>query len=63
MVEFSDGSAAPASFKNIGGGWQLDTQPYRTAAGTGIAAKRWRIDLSNEDGQWRFRILAGMDPD
>ena len=61
LVAFSDGSATPASMTKTGNGWQLDTQPYRTAAGTEVAAKRWRIQLDETDGEVRFRILARAD--
>ena len=57
VVEFSDGSATLARLKQSGAGWQLRTDAYRTAAGTGIAAKRWRIDLRQSSGRVDFRIL------
>ena len=57
LVEFADGSAAAARISKSGNAWQLDTKPYRTAAGTDIAAKCWRIGLRDKDGRIEFRIL------
>ena len=57
VVEFSDGSAAAARLSRSGNAWQLDTKPYRTAAGTDIAAKCWRISLHERHGRIEFRIL------
>ena len=62
LVEFADGSATPARISKTESTWQLDTQPYRTTAGTEIAAKRWRIRVTETDGEIRFRILSGVGP-
>ncbi len=57
LVEFSDGSVAPARISKSGNDWQLDTDTYRTAAGTDIAQKRWQACLEEDGRQVIFRIL------
>lgn len=57
LVAFSDGSAATARISRCGNGWQLDTNAYRTAAGTDITAKRWLVRLEEDRGHVKFRIL------
>ena len=57
LVEFSDGSAAPARISKNDDAWQLDTNAYRTGAGTEITKKRWRLDLEEDGRQVIFRIL------
>lgn len=57
VVEFVDGSATCAKISRIDDGWQLQTNAYRTAAGTEIAAKRWRLRLEETGDRIRFRIL------
>lgn len=58
LVEFTDGSAAAARILHSGDGWQLATEAYRTAAGTDIAEKVWRIRLEEENGRAIFRVLG-----
>jgi hypothetical protein len=57
LIEFSDGSAASARITTSEKGWQLRTNPYRTAAGTEIAAKLWYVHLEKDGGQMKFHIL------
>lgn len=57
LVEFSDGSVAPARILRAENSWQLYTDAYRTAAGADIAEKRWLVSLSENCGQVEFRIL------
>ena len=57
LVEFVDGSATCARISRTNDGWQLHTNAYRTAAGTDIAARRWRVRLDEAGGRIRFRIL------
>ena len=57
LVEFSDGSATTARISKTGSDWLLDTDAYRTAAGTDIAQKRWSVCLEQEGSQVKFRIL------
>ncbi len=42
-VEFSDGTRVPAALHRAGESWELDVAAYRTARGTAIAGKRWRM--------------------
>ncbi len=58
LVEFTDGSAAAARISRSGDGWQLDTEAYRTAAGTDIVEKAWRIRFEENDDRVTFRILG-----
>ena len=53
LVEFADGSAAIATLAPEGRGLSLETEPYTTACGTRIQAKRWRVALGPEG----FRVL------
>ncbi len=57
LVEFSDGTAAPGRISKAGDDWRLDLAAYRTAAGTEIAVKCWRICLQEDRGRVDFRIL------
>ena len=54
LVEFADGSAAIATLAPEGDGLVLETEPYTTARGTCIQAKRWRVALGPEG----FRVLG-----
>ncbi len=56
LVEFADGSAAPARISPAGRHWLLQTEAYRTAAGTDIAAQRWLLCLDQGRGRVEFRI-------
>jgi hypothetical protein len=56
LVEFSDGSVAPARISSSENGWQLYTDAYRTAAGSEIAEKLWLVCLGEDDGHVEFRI-------
>lgn len=60
LVEFSDGSATTARIRRRERGWQLDTGPYRTGAGTRIDAKRWSIDFQDNRDRIAFRILGAI---
>ena len=57
LVEFSDGSATPAKISRSAEDWRLGTDAYRTAAGTDIPAKLWRVHLEEDGGEVRFRVL------
>lgn len=57
VVEFSDGSATTARITPSNGDWLLRTDPYRTAAGTEIAERRWRVELKQHEDHVEFRIL------
>lgn len=58
LVEFTDGSATPARVSPAGDDWLLETEAYRTAAGTDIAAKHWLMRLLEHDDRVEFRILG-----
>lgn len=58
LVEFTDGSAAAARISRSADGWRLVTGAYRTAAGTDIVAKAWRIGFEEHDDRVTFRILG-----
>ena len=62
LVEFSDGSVAPARISKSEKGWLLDTVAYYTAAGTRIAQKRWLVLLAETGGRVEFRILKKIEP-
>ncbi len=57
LVEFADGTATAARLSSLEKGWLLDTAAYRTAAGTGIEAKRWLVDFEQAGCQVKFRVL------
>lgn len=57
VVEFSDGSATTARIACSGDRWLLHTDAYRTAAGTAIADKHWRIEIGEHRDRIEFRIL------
>lgn len=63
LVEFSDGSAAPARIWKHGKEWQVRTSAYRTGAGTQIPEKRWITRLEEVGGQLTFRILKKAQGD
>lgn len=54
LVEFADGAAAHATLRLRQGEALLATEPYTTARGTRIPAKRWAIAL----GARGFRVLG-----
>ena len=57
LVEFSDGSVAPARISRSENDWQLYTGAYRTAAGSDITEKLWLVCLGEGGGHVEFRIL------
>lgn len=57
LVEFSDGSATPAKISRSATDWRLGTDAYRTAAGTNIPARLWRIRIEEDSDGVKFRIL------
>ena len=58
VLEFSDGAATGARLTKAGEHWCLETDAYVTAAGTRIERKRWRIELTLDGQQTRFRVAA-----
>ncbi|WP_193371101.1 hypothetical protein [Pelagibius marinus] len=60
-VAFSDGSQALGTLvMENGTQGVLETGPYTTAAGTGIPAKRWRVDFSDTESAPEFRVRAKL---
>ena len=56
-IAFADGVMAGGTLKGSDGRWELEVDPYTTAAGTDIAAKRWQIAFRQVAGnRTRFRI-------
>ena len=53
LVEFADGSAAHGTLMPEADGTVLATDPYTTACGTRIPAKRWLIEPTGEG----FRVV------
>ncbi|UCH39234.1 MAG: hypothetical protein JSU67_13850 [Gammaproteobacteria bacterium] len=60
LVEFSDGSAATARISRSKKGWHLDTEAYRTAAGTDITPKRWLVCVEEDGGLAEFRVIKKL---
>jgi hypothetical protein len=63
-IAFADGAMAGGTLSNRSDGqWELEVDPYRTAAGTDIAAKRWQVSFrSVAGGRTRFRIEKKLAP-
>mgnify|MGYP001252258857 CR=1 FL=1 len=55
-VEFADGSVVVAAWRQEGDDFQLEVPTYRTARGTEVAARRWRL-AKGRDGVWRTRRI------
>jgi hypothetical protein len=55
-VEFADGSVVVAVWRQEGDDFQLEVPTYRTARGTEVAARRWRL-AKGRDGVWRTRRI------
>ncbi len=52
LVEFGDGVTILAEWRRDGADILLDVSAYRTAKGTEIGPKRWRL-AQDENGRWR----------
>lgn len=48
LAEFSDGSTAPAMAERQGAGWDIRIAAYRTARGTAITARNWRLSPAGD---------------
>ena len=60
-IEFSDGTAARARLEPDGAGWTLAVAAHRTAAGTRIPARRWRLSAEHDGaGEALLRIVARL---
>lgn len=51
MIEFADGSSTLGRLE----GNELETRPYRTARGTEVPARRWRVEVGVEGFTVRAR--------
>jgi hypothetical protein len=57
LIALSDGVMVGGVLTRADSGrWELGVDPYSTAAGTAIPAKRWQVAFREEDGRTRFRI-------
>ena len=52
MVEFGDGVTVIAEWSSADGAIRLHVAAYRTAKGTEVAARGWRL-VRRDDGVWR----------
>ena len=52
----ADGSVVVAAWRQEGDDFQLEVPTYRTARGTEVAARRWRL-AKGRDGVWRTRRI------
>lgn len=52
VVEFGDGIATIGAWRPTDDGIHLEVPTYRTARGTEVAARSWRL-VRVEDGLWR----------
>ncbi len=58
LVEFSDGITVIAEWREDGEDMVLTVPSYRTAKGSQVAARTWRLRRGN-DGEWRSQRAAG----
>lgn len=52
LVEFGDGVVVMAEWRRTNHGFDLSLPAYRTARGTEVAARSWRL-VQRADGVWR----------
>lgn len=58
LVEFGDGVTIVGEWRRTGDAIDLEMPAYRTAKGTRIAARRWRL-IRRKDGVWRSEPASG----
>ncbi len=56
-VEFADGVTVIGSWRREDDAFILDAPAYRTARGTEVAGRRWRV-ARNRNGEWRSQRMA-----
>ena len=52
LVEFGDGITVISEWQRLGNAIRLRVPAYRTAEGTRVAARDWRL-VQRKDGVWR----------
>ncbi|HRN83226.1 MAG TPA: hypothetical protein PK857_00280 [Hyphomicrobium sp.] len=57
LVEFGDGVTVIAEWRRDGEAILLNIPTYRTAKGTQVAARSWRLG-KGKDGTWRSERMA-----
>lgn len=57
LVEFGDGVTVIAEWRSADGAIDLRVPAYRTAKGTQVAARDWRL-VQRKDGVWRSERTA-----
>jgi hypothetical protein len=57
LVEFGDGVTVISEWHAVGDAIQLSVPAYRTAKGTQVAARTWRL-VRRKDGVWRSERVA-----
>lgn len=57
LVEFSDGVTVIGTWRREGEALHLAVPGYRTAKGTQVAARNWRL-VRGKDGTWRTERAA-----
>jgi hypothetical protein len=64
LVRFGDGAQATGSIERVSTGrWALKLGPYRTAAGTEMAARNWDIvSRPSAEGERSIRVASRRDP-
>lgn len=58
LVEFGDGVTVVSEWRPAGDAMDLEIPAHRTAKGTRIAARRWRL-VRRKDGAWRSERASG----
>lgn len=62
LVEFGDGGTVIAECRRVADAFHLSLPAYRTAKGTQIAARNWRL-VRRAGGSWRSERMPQPGPD
>jgi hypothetical protein len=57
LVEFGDGVTVIAEWHKVHNALRLAIPAYRTAKGTQVAARTWRL-MQGKDGSWRSERIS-----
>jgi len=57
LIEFSDGVTVIGEWRRNGGAIHLSIPAYRTARGTQVAARSWRL-VQRKDSEWRSERIS-----